>query len=251
MPCQTILVTGGAGYIGSHAVLAFLEAGYPVVVLDDLSTGRCAAVPGDVTLIEGDAGDGALVGETIRGHGIGAIVHFAGGVVVSESVADPLKYYRNNCCVSQNIIQACVEGGVGTFIYSSSAAVYGVPDSMPVAEGAVTRLISPYGITKLVTEWMLRDTAAAHDFRYAVQRCFNVARTNPGGRAGESTPIANHLVKAACEAAVGRGEYKVVWRRLRHAGRYLCTRLRPCDRPCGAHLDPLRYLWMVGMTTQF
>lgn len=204
---NTILITGGAGYIGSHAVLAFLEAGYPVVVLDDLSSGRRSAVPGDVAFVEGDAGNGALVGETIRRHGIGAVVHFAGSVVVPESVADPLKYYRNNSCVSRNLIQACVEGGVGTFIFSSSAAVYGIPDSVPVAEGAATRPINPYGTSKLVTEWMLRDATAAHDFRYAALRYFNVAGADSQGRTGQSTPNATHLVKVACEAAVGRRSY--------------------------------------------
>jgi len=144
-----------------------------------------------------------LVGETIRRHGIGAVVHFAGSVIVPESVADPLKYYRNNSGASRALIQACVEGGVGMFIFSSSAAVYGIPDRVPVAEDAATWPINPYGNSKLITEWTLRDTAAAHDFRYAALRYFNVAGADGQGRAGQSTPNATHLIKVACEAVVG------------------------------------------------
>ncbi len=204
MPDNTVLITGGAGYIGSHAVLAFLEAGNGVVVLDDLSSGRRAAVPGDVTFVEGDAGDGALVGELILRHGIGAVVHFAGSIVVPESVADPLKYYRNNTCASRNLIAACIAGGIGRFIFSSSAAVYGTPDRVPVAEDTPPAPINPYGASKLMTEWMLRDAAAAHGLDYVALRYFNVAGADPSGRAGQSTPNATHLIKVACEAATGQ-----------------------------------------------
>ena len=198
-----LLVTGGAGYIGSHAVLAFREAGYPVVVLDDLSTGRRAAVPGDVPFVEGDAGDAATVSAVIAAHGVAAVVHFAGSVVVPESVADPLTYYRNNSAASATLIRACIDGGVGRFVFSSTAAVYGAPEQVPVNEAAACAPLNPYGRSKLVTEWMLRDAAAAHDFRYLALRYFNVAGADPEGRTGQSTPKATHLIKVAAEATVG------------------------------------------------
>ncbi len=202
-----VLITGGAGYVGSHAVLAFREAGYAVVVLDDLSTGRRDAVPSDVDFVEGDAGDREHVGDLMRAHRIMAVVHFAGSIVVPESIVDPLTYYRNNTCVSRNLIQACVEEGVGRFIFSSTAAVYGAPDKLPISEDAPTSPINPYGASKLVTEWILRDTAAAHDFVYAALRYFNVAGADPSGRSGQSTPNATHLIKIASQAAVGRRDH--------------------------------------------
>ena len=202
-PKRPLLVTGGAGYIGSHAVLAFREAGWPVVVLDDLSTGLRSAVPAGAVFVEGDAGDAATTGAVIAEHGVGAVVHFAGSVSVPESVADPLKYYRNNSAASASLIRACIEGGVTRFVFSSTAAVYGEPVVLPVSEDATPAPINPYGRSKLVTEWMLRDTAAAHDFRYAALRYFNVAGADPAGRAGQSTCNATHLVKVASEAAVG------------------------------------------------
>ena len=201
---RPLMVTGGAGYIGSHAVLAFQEAGYPVVVLDDLSVGRRTAVPAGTTFVEGDAGDAATTGAAIAEYGVSTVVHFAGSVVVPESVADPLKYYRNNSAVSASLVRACIDGGVTRFIFSSTSAVYGVPDVLPVSEDASAAPINPYGRSKLVTEWMLRDTAAAHDFRYAALRYFNVAGADPQGRAGHSTRNATHIVKVACEAATGR-----------------------------------------------
>ena len=197
------MVTGGAGYIGSHAVLAFQEAGYPVVVLDDLSTGLRSAVPPGTAFVEGDAGNAATIDAIIAEHGIAAVAHFAGSVVVAESVADPLKYYRNNSAASANLVRACIDGGITRFVFSSSAAVYGVPATLPVSEDAPAAPINPYGRSKLVTEWVLRDTAAVHDFRYAALRYFNVAGADPRGRAGQSTPNATHLVKVASEAAVG------------------------------------------------
>ncbi len=198
-----LLVTGGAGYAGSHAVLAFREAGYPVIVLDDLSAGTRSAVPDDVTFVEGHAGDAAAVGALIAEHGVASVVHFAASALVPESVADPLKYYRNNTAASANLLRACVTGGVKRFIFSSTAAVYGVPASIPAPEELVAVPINPYGTSKLMTEWMLRDTAAAHDFRYAALRYFNVAGADPRGRSGQSSRNATHLVKVACEAAVG------------------------------------------------
>ena len=200
---KSVLVTGGAGYIGSHAVLAFLEAGYGVAVVDDLSTGRRDSVPDDVPFIEGDVGDGELVGRLIREHGVGVVVHFAGSAVVSESVADPLKYYRNNTAASRNLIQTCVANDVKHFIFSSTCSVYGQPEKVPITEDTPTAPINPYGSSKLMTEWILRDTAVAHDFNYMALRYFNVAGADPAGRTGQSTPHATHLIKIASQAALG------------------------------------------------
>ena len=207
MTTDTILITGGAGYIGSHAVLAFKAAGYPVVVVDDLSTGRRDAVPEAVPFVEGNAGDVDLVRTSIKEHGVSAVVHFAGSIVVPESVANPLKYYLNNTCVSRNLIGICVEMGVRHFIFSSTAAVYGIPEHIPVAEDAPTAPINPYGTSKLMTEWILRDCAAAHNFRYAALRYFNVAGADPEGRTGQSTPDATHLIKVACQTALRAREF--------------------------------------------
>ena len=200
---RPLRVTGGAGYIGSHAVLAFREAGYPAVVLDDLSTGLRSAVSPGVVFVEGDAGDAGTVGAVIAEHGIAAVVHFAGSVVVTESVANPLKYYRNNSAASTNLIRACIDGGVTRFVFSSTPAVYGIPAVTRVSEDAPAVPINPYGSSKLATEWALRDTAAAHDFRYAALRYFNVAGADSEGRAGQCTRNATHLVKVASKAAVG------------------------------------------------
>ncbi len=198
-----VLITGGAGYIGSHAVHAFGAAGHPVVVLDDLSTGRREAVPSEVPFVTGDAGDTDLVTAAIREHRIGAVVHFAGSIVVPESVADPLKYYRNNTGVSRNLIQACVEAEVRHFIFSSTAAVYGIPDIVPVPEDTPTEPINPYGTSKLMTEWVLRDTAAAHDFHYVALRYFNVAGADPQGRTGQRSANPTHLIETAIQTALG------------------------------------------------
>ena len=211
MSDNTILITGGAGYIGSHAILAFLEAGRRLVVVDDLSTGRREAVPDPVPLIEGDVGDAALMDRVIRDHHVDTVVHFAGSVLVGESVADPLKYYRNNTAASRSLIEACVKGGVGRFIFSSTAAVYGMPEASPVSEGAATVPINPYGTSKLVTEWMLRDTAAVHDFDYVALRYFNVAGADPDGRAGQSTPNATHLIKVASEVVTGQRDHMEIF----------------------------------------
>jgi UDP-glucose 4-epimerase len=198
-----VLVTGGAGYIGSHVVLALRDGGRHVVVLDDLSTGVRQAVPADVPFVLGDVGDAALLSRTLREHGVGAVMHFAGSIVVPESVRDPLAYYRNNALKSLVLIEACVAQGVNRFVFSSTAAVYGIPDVVPVSEDAGTRPINPYGTSKLMTEWILRDTAVAHALRYAALRYFNVAGADPAARVGQSTPAATHLIKVACEAAVG------------------------------------------------
>ena len=202
---RTCLVTGGAGYIGSHVVLAFREAGYPVVVLDDLSAGRRAAVPDEVPFVEGNVGDADTVRRVLAEYRIGAVVHLAARASVPESMRDPLRYYHNNSGASAALLRACVASGVQRFVFSSTAAVYGVPRVIPVTEEAPTVPINPYGRSKLATEWALRDTAAAHDFRYVALRYFNVAGADPKGRAGQSSPDAGHVITVACRAVVGGG----------------------------------------------
>jgi UDP-glucose 4-epimerase len=201
---MTILVTGGAGYIGSHMVHELIDAGENVVVLDNLSTGFRFLIPSRVPFVAGSTGDRKLVAEIIQGHQISAIVHFAASIVVPESVANPLGYYRNNTMNTCLLLDAAVEGGVKHFIFSSTAAVYGNPEHVPVREDAATRPISPYGTSKLMSEIMLHDTARAHDLRFVALRYFNVAGADPKGRTGQATPAATHLIKVACEAALGK-----------------------------------------------
>lgn len=201
---DTVLVTGGAGYIGSHVVLALLDAGYPVVVLDDLSKGRRAAVPRAARFVKGDVGDCLLLTQVLRSHEVTSVMHFAGATVVPESVADPLKYYLENTCKSRALIQACLEEAVDGFVFSSTAAVYGQGGSAAVSEAAPTRPASPYGTSKLMTEWMLRDVAQTHGLNTAILRYFNVAGADPKGRGGQSTPGATHLIKVACETVCGQ-----------------------------------------------
>jgi UDP-glucose 4-epimerase len=201
---MAVLVTGGAGFIGSHMVLALLDAGERVVVLDNLSTGFRWAVPQAATLVVGDVGDQDLVRTVVRKYGIKAIVHFAGSIVVPESVADPLGYYNNNTVKSRALMEAAVATGIKHFIFSSTAAVYGNPLENPVSETATPAPMSPYGWSKLMTEVMLADAARAHDFRYVALRYFNVAGADPKGRSGQSTPRATHLIKVACETALGQ-----------------------------------------------
>jgi UDP-glucose 4-epimerase len=200
----TVLVTGGAGYIGSHAVLALLDAGWPVAVIDNLVTGFRWAVPQAACFYEGDIEDQALLARIIADEGVGAIMHFAGSVVVPESVVDPLKYYHNNTAKSRSLIEAAVKGGVRHFIFSSTAATYGTPAEIPVREDMPTVPINPYGMSKLMTEAMLKDTAFAHPINYCALRYFNVAGADPQGRSGQSTAGATHLIKVAVEAATGK-----------------------------------------------
>ncbi len=208
---MTVMVTGGAGYIGSHAVLALLDAGQDVLVVDNLVTGFDWAVDDRATLVQCDVSDEGRVRAAIRGHHVDAILHFAGSVVVPESVSDPLKYYRNNTAASRSLIESAVTEGVKHFIFSSTAATYGTPEKVPVAEGDPTVPINPYGMSKLMTEAMLRDVAAAHPMNYCVLRYFNVAGADPDGRTGQSTAGATHLIKVAVEAAIGRRSHVSVF----------------------------------------
>ena len=201
---MTILVTGGAGYIGSHMVWKLVEVGEDVVVLDNLSTGFDWALPIDVRLVVGDIGDEGLVDRIMSEHSVDSVIHFAGSIVVPDSVADPLGYYLNNTVKSRALIASAVRNRVANFIFSSTAAVYGSPTEARLAEDTPTMPESPYGTSKLMTELMLRDAAAAHDIRYTALRYFNVAGADPNGRTGQSSRGATHLIKVAAEAAMGK-----------------------------------------------
>ncbi len=206
-----VLVTGGAGYIGSHAVLALRDAGYPVAVIDDLTTGFRFAVPEGVPFFEGDIENAELLAKIFATQGTRAVMHFAGSVVVPESVENPLKYYHNNTAKSRALIEAAVAGGVPHFIFSSTAATYGVPDVERVSEDCPQVPINPYGWSKLMTERMLADTALARSINYCVLRYFNVAGADPHGRTGQSTAGATHLIKVAVEAALGKRDSVAVF----------------------------------------
>ncbi len=237
-----ILVTGGAGYIGSHVVLQLVEAGERVVVLDDLSSGFREAVL-DAELIVGNVGDQALVSKLLREHGVDTVMHFAARTIVPESVSDPLRYYGNNTCATRNLLACCRDAGVKQIVFSSTAAVYGIPPGGRASEETPTAPINPYGSSKLMSEWMLRDLAAAGGPRYVALRYFNVAGCDPAGRIGQSTQHATLLVKVACEAALGKRP------RLSVFGTDYATPdgtgVRDyihVDDLARAHLDALRYL---------
>jgi UDP-glucose 4-epimerase len=249
---MTVLVTGGAGYIGSHMVHALADAGEGVVVLDDLSTGIRELVPAPVPLFVGDAGDQNLVRAIASAHAVDAIIHFAGSVIVPESVRDPLLYYRNNTATTRNLLEAAMTAGIRNFVFSSSAAVYGNADTNPVAEDAPTRPLSPYGTSKLMSEIMLHDVAAASDLRYVVLRYFNVAGADPHTRTGQSTPQATHLIKVAVETAVGERTHVEIF------GTDYPTRDGTCIRDfihvsdlADAHLASLAYLRQGGTSATF
>ena len=244
---MTVLVTGGAGYIGSHMVHELVDRGEQVVVVDNFSTGFRWAVPPDVPLVEAETGDGDLMRSVMERHGVDAIIHFAASVVVPESVSQPLDYYRNNTANSRTLIAAAVAAGVRCFIFSSTAAVYGNPAQVPVPEDAPPAPMSPYGSSKLITEIMLRDAGEAHDLRYVILRYFNVAGADPMLRTGQSTHGATHLIKVAVETALG------VRPRIEVYGTDYPTPDGTCIRDyihvtdlIRAHIDALRYLRADG-----
>lgn len=203
MKQRTILITGGAGYIGSHVALKLREQGERVVILDDLSRGFRRAVL-DAPLVVAGTADRARVLETLKAHDVDTVMHFAASTIVPESVGDPLRYYRNNTCSTRTLLECCITAGVHSFVFSSSAAVYGIPADGIAAEDTGTQPINPYGTSKLMSEWMLRDVAAASSLRYVALRYFNVAGSDLAGRIGQATRGATLLVKVACEAAVGK-----------------------------------------------
>jgi len=240
---MTVLVTGGAGYIGSHMVYALVAAGERVVVLDNLSTGFDWAISPDAELVIGETGDQALVASVIKKHGIEAIIHFAASIVVPDSVANPLGYYKNNTVNSRALIECAVQGGVQHFIFSSTAAVYGNPARVPVTEDDTLNPMSPYGSSKLMTEIMLRDAGIAHGLKHVILRYFNVAGADPELRTGQSTKGATHLIKVAVETALGRRAKMDVFGTDYPTPDGTCVRdyIHVSDL-VQAHLDALRYL---------
>ena len=244
---MTVLVTGGAGYIGSHMVLALIGAGERVVVLDDLSTGFREAVHPKAGLVIGDVADEKLVGSLIREHKIDAVIHFAAKIVVPDSVTDPLGYYLANTVKTRALLAAVVASGVRHLVFSSTAAVYGNPAENPVGEDAKLSPMSPYGNSKLISEWMLRDVANAYDFHYVALRYFNVAGADPEGRTGQSTKGATHLIKVACETASGKRNRMSVFGTDYPTPDGTCIRdyIHVSDL-VAAHLDALRYLRAGG-----
>lgn len=244
---MNVLVTGGAGYIGSHMVFELLDAGDQVIVLDDLSTGFRWAVPETVQLVSGNAGDQAMVSRLIRDRGIEAIIHFAGSLIVPDSVRRPLAYYRNNTVNTCALIEAAVASGVQQFVFSSTCAVYGTPAKVPVAEDAPTLPVSPYGSSKLMSEIILQDTGRAYDFRYVILRYFNVAGADPKGRAGQSTKAATQLIKVAVEAALGQRPHVEIFGNDYPTPDGTCIRdyIHVSDL-VRAHLDALYYLRSGG-----
>jgi UDP-glucose 4-epimerase len=244
---MAILVTGGAGYIGSHMVQALAERGEDVVVLDNLSTGFWWAIAPEAKLIEGDIGDEALLDRVMAEHRFDAVVHFAGSIVVPDSVTDPLGYYLNNTVKSRMLMACAVKAGIPRFIFSSTAAVYGNPATQPVFEDAPPAPISPYGSSKLMTEWMLKDAHAAYGLQFIALRYFNVAGGDPQGRIGQSTPRATHLIKVACQAALGQRDHLEVFVTDYPTPDGTCLRdyIHVSDL-IGAHVDALSHLRRGG-----
>ena len=243
----SILVTGGAGYIGSHMVMALTDSGEDVVVLDDLSTGYWWAVSPKAKLIEGDIGDEALLDRLMVDHKFDAVIHFAGSIVVPDSMRDPLGYYLNNTVKSRMLMASAVKAGIPRFIFSSTAAVYGNPLTQPVFEDAIPAPISPYGTSKLMTEWMLKDAHAAYGLQFIALRYFNVAGGDPHGRVGQSTPRATHLIKAACQTALGQKSHLDVFGTDYDTPDGTCLRdyIHVSDL-ISAHVDALRHLRKGG-----
>lgn len=248
-----VLVTGGAGYIGSHTVRKLLAAGYQVVVLDNLYSGHRWAVPEAAEFIEGDAGCSETVTTLLQQHDIDSIVHFAGHIVVPESVAKPLKYYSNNCMVTQNLVTQALAHDIHQFVFSSSAAVYGSPDSIPVEETAATLPINPYGRSKLISEWLLRDVNAANpDFNFIALRYFNVAGAAMDGSIGQATPEATHLIKVASELATGKREQMAIFGTDYETHDGTCVRdYIHVDDLAEAHVAALQYLAQTGQSDVF
>ena len=244
---MTVLVTGGAGYIGSHMVYTLVAAGEKVVVLDNLSTGFDWAIAEGVPLILGETGDQPLVEKLIEEHGIEAIIHFAASIVVPDSIADPLGYYKNNTVNSRALIECAVKGGVKHFIFSSTAAVYGNADRVPLTEDDPLAPMSPYGSSKLMTEIMLRDASIAHGLKHVILRYFNVAGADPDLRTGQSTKGATHLIKVAVETALGRRTKMDVFGTDYPTPDGTCIRdyIHVSDL-AEAHLDALRHLRKGG-----
>lgn len=250
---RSVLVTGGAGYIGSHAVLALLERGFNPIILDNLSTGVQEAIPNCVDFYLGDAGDPHLVSKVLRETQPLAVMHFAGSIVVDESISHPTKYYRNNTSNTLNLIESCISNGCNNFIFSSTAAVYGMPESQPVSEDAPKQPISPYGMSKWLSEIMIRDAAKAHpEFRPVCLRYFNVAGADPARRAGQRGPQSTHLIRVAIEVALGIRD------RLEIFGRDYNTRDGTCERDFihvsdlgAAHIAALDYLDKGGAAATF
>jgi UDP-glucose 4-epimerase len=244
---MTVLVTGGAGYIGSHMVLALADAGEDVVVLDNLTTGFPWAIHPAARLVQGDIGDEAVVDAIMSENKIDAVVHFAGSIVVPESVSDPLAYYLNNTVKSRQLMACAVRNNIKNFIFSSTAAVYGDPPSAPTFESTPPNPISPYGTSKLMTEHMLRDSHIAYGLNYIALRYFNVAGADPQGRSGQSTPRATHLIKVACQTALGQREKMEVFGTDYNTPDGTCLRdyIHVSDL-IAAHMDALTYLRKGG-----
>lgn len=252
----TVLVTGGAGYIGSHTTRQLIKAGFNVLVMDNLYSGHRWAVDPEAQFFEIDVGDSAAVDQFLRHHPVDAVVHFAGHIVVSESVSNPMKYYRNNTVASTRLIQACRKHAVNHFLFSSSAAVYGEPEQIPIKENTVKNPINPYGRSKLFTEWTLRDVAHSSslqfgdDFRYLALRYFNVAGACLDTKLGQATPESTHIIKVACEAAYGKRDSVQIF------GRDYPTTDGTCIRDyihvedlAAAHVAGLKYLLEGGKST--
>ncbi len=246
---STILVTGGAGYIGSHVARQLGARGDRVVTLDNLSSGfKSAVLQGE--LVIGSTGDEALVARVLAEHSVDTVMHFAAHIIVPESVVNPLKYYRNNTANTRTMLECCVAAGVRNFVFSSTAAVYGIPAGGIASEDTPTEPINPYGWSKLMSEWMLRDTAAAHPIRYVALRYFNVAGADPGGRIGQSTPEATHLIKVACQHVVGRLDQVSVFGTDYDTPDGTCVRdYIHVEDLAAAHLQALDYLRGGGAST--